>query len=190
MKLTFRFLLFVLALIVLTTACKYFLAEEIEYSGFSPVIAIALFSGMIIKQRKFSFILPLLALLVSDLIIHALFLAGEFDFAGIYSGQWKNYLLLLSVTLIGWLVQAKSYVRVFAGSLIAPTVFYLLSNFGVWLGADGVLYSKDFSGLIQCYVAAIPFYKNGLLASVIFLPLLLFTYNRFVNFRAELRLAA
>lgn len=190
MKLSVRFLLFVLALILLTTVCKFFLAAELDYSGFSPVIAIALFSGMIFKQRQFSFILPLLALFISDLIIHALFLAGKFDFAGIYSGQWKNYLLLLSVTLIGWMIQAKSYTRIFAAGLIAPTVYYLLSNFGVWLGADGVLYSKDFGGLMQCYTAAIPFYKNGLLSTIMFLPLILLGYNWVVNYRADLRLAA
>ena len=190
MKVSARFLFFVLGLILLTTACKFFLAANFEFSGFSPVIAIAVFAGMIIQQRRYSFIMPLLALLVSDLIIHVLYLSGQFDFAGIYHGQWKIYLMLLSTTLIGRLFQAKSYLRIGAAALVAPTLFYLISNFAVWLGADGVLYTKDFSGLVQCYVAAIPFYKNALLATVGFLPVLLLSYNAVMNERADVRLLA
>lgn len=177
MKFNGRFLLFVFLLLILTTACKFYFGANLEFSGFSPVIAIALFSGMIMKQKNNSFLLPLLALLVSDLIIHGLYLLGEFDYPGLYNGQWKVYLMLLSATLIGWLLKGKKYGTLLAGALAAPTVFFLISNFSVWMGSEGILYTKDLPGLIKCYVAAIPFYRNALLATIIFLPAILLLYN-------------
>ncbi len=57
MKNNGRLILFTLILVVLATACKYFFGPDLDWSGFSPVIAIALFSGFIIKQKDMSFLL-------------------------------------------------------------------------------------------------------------------------------------
>ncbi|HUR65518.1 MAG TPA: DUF6580 family putative transport protein, partial [Chitinophagaceae bacterium] len=64
-----RLILFTLILVAVTTACKYFFGPDLDWSGFSPVIAIALFAGFIIKQKDMAFILPLLALFISDAVI-------------------------------------------------------------------------------------------------------------------------
>jgi hypothetical protein len=188
MKSSGRFLLFGLLLVALTTWCKFQFGADIAFSGFSPVIAIALFSGMIFRRRNYSFLLPLAALLVSDLVIHVLYLNNEFAYAGIYPGQWKVYLMLLAATMIGWLLKGRNYGSILLGALAAPTAFYLISNFGVWLGSEGVLYSKDFSGLIQCYIAAIPFYKNALIGSLLFLPSILLMYNFLMYRKLDLKL--
>ena len=50
----------------------------------------------------------------------------------------------------------------FFGSLI----FFIISNFGFWLISD--IYEKNLSGLIECYILAIPFFKNTLLATILF----------------------
>ena len=73
MKINGRLILFTLLLVVLATACKFFFGPDLAWSGFSPVIAIALFSGMIMKQKDMSFLLPLLALLLSDAVIQLLY---------------------------------------------------------------------------------------------------------------------
>ena len=73
MKLNGRLILFTIALIAVATTCKFFFGPQIEWSGFSPVIAIALFSGFIIKQKDMSFLLPLLALFISDAAIQVLY---------------------------------------------------------------------------------------------------------------------
>ena len=178
MMLNGRMILFTLVLIILATACKYFFGPDLDWSGFSPVIGIALFSGFIIKQKDWSFLLPLLALFISDAIIQLLYVNGAFPYAGFYSGQWKNYLILMSATLIGWALKGKSNTSLVVGAIAAPTVFFLISNFGVWMGPQ-TSYSKDFSGLMTSYVAGLPFYKNALIATVVFLPLILFSYNLF-----------
>lgn len=172
-----KLLVFTLILIGLTTACKFYLGPDLQWSGFSPVIAIALFSGFIIKQKGNSFLLPLIAVFISDAIMHLLFVLGKFDYAGFYDGQWKNYLILLSATLIGWLLKGKKLSHIGLGAVTAPTVFFLLSNFGVWLSAKEVFYTNNFSGLMTCYTAALPFYKNALIATIVFLPAILLTYN-------------
>src|SRR4030095_7248618 len=131
MKLNGKAILFILVLIVVTAICKYFFGPEPGWSGFSPVIAIALFSGFILKERDRSFFLPLIALFISDAVIHVLYKSELFEYPGFYSGQWRNYLILLSATLIGWLLKGRSHASLLAGAIVAPTVFFLLSNFGV-----------------------------------------------------------
>lgn len=183
-----KFVLFTAILVVLATTCKYFFGPSLEWSGFSPVIAIALFSGFIMRNRGFSFLLPMLALLVSDFIIHDMYRRGLFDYPGFYSGQWKNYLILLSVVLIGWALQGKKISTLAAGAVAAPTLFFLISNFAVWAGPQ-LTYTKDFNGLLACYAAGLPFYKNSLIATMFFTPGILYFYNALVRNKAQLTLA-
>lgn len=189
MKINPSLIVFTLLLVVLATACKYFFGPQLEYSGFSPVIAIAIFSGFMIKQRNMSFLLPLLALFISDLIIQVLYSQDLFPYAGFYSGQWKNYLILMTATLIGWLLKGRNFPSLIAGALAAPTVYFLLSNFGVWLSTGEAVYSRDFNGLMTCYAAGLPFYKNALIATLIFLPGIVWLYNFLTKKKAALTLA-
>jgi hypothetical protein len=175
MKNRLRITLFTLWVVALATASKLLFAAKIEWSGFSPVIATALFSGMIIKDKKLSFLLPLLASFLSDVIIEVLYVNHLFVFAGLYKYQMVNYALLLSATLIGWILQGKSITAVGLGAFIAPTVFFLASNFLVWYGSKA--YSQNIAGLFHCYQLGLPFYKHALGATLLFLPILISAYN-------------
>jgi len=188
MKINGRLILFTIILVALATACKFFFGPDLDWSGFSPVIAIALFSGMIIKQKNMSFMLPLMALLISDAAIQFLYSQDLFPYAGFYSGQWINYLILLAATLIGWALKGRKYSSLFAGALAAPTIFFLASNFLVWTGSQ-ITYTKDFSGLLNCYEAGLPFYRNSLIATIVFLPVILFVYNYLTKKKAVVVLA-
>jgi hypothetical protein len=184
-----RLILFTLILAALATACKFFFGPDIAWSGFSPVIAIALFAGYIIKQKDSSFVMPLLALFISDAVIQVLYSMDLFPYAGFYAGQWKNYLLLLSPALIGWLLKGRSYTSLLAGGIAAPTVYFLVSNFLVWQTSAEIVYSKSFGGLMTCYEAGLPFYRNSLIATMLFLPVILFVYNYLTRKKAALTLA-
>ena len=190
MKRNEKLFVFTLILIATATVCKYFFGPNLAWSGFSPVIAIALFSGFIFKQKNSSFLLPLIALFASDVIIHILYTQQLFPYPGFYGGQWINYLILLSATLIGWLLKGRTIATLFAGALVAPTVFFLISNFNVWLGTSEVMYSKDGAGLIKCYTAALPFYKNALIATMFFVPSIAIVYNLLTRNKTALKLAA
>jgi hypothetical protein len=189
MKSNGRLIVFSLVLVIITVLCKRFLGSDPVWSGFSPVIAIALFSGFIVKKKDMSFLLPLLALFISDAVIQFLYTQDMFKYPGFYSGQWKNYLILMSATLIGWLLKGRSNGSLLAGVIAAPTVFFLLSNFAVWMVNTEAVYTRDFSGLMTCYAAGLPFYKNALMATIVFLPVILFTYNYMTRNKAVLAVA-
>ena len=184
-----KFSFFTLILVTLTTVCKFFFGPEIAFSGFSPVLAIALFSGYVFKKNEGLFMLPLLSLLLSDLFIQLLYQQGVFDYPGIYGGQWKNYLLLLSATLLGALIRGRSYRALTLGALAAPSFFFLLSNFMVWLSSSETIYAKTIGGLVTCYTAGLPFYRNSLLGTFVFLPVILFLFNYIERKKTALVLA-
>lgn len=189
MKINGRLILFTAVLVMLATACKFFFGPDITWSGFSPVIAIALFAGFIIRKKDMSFMLPLLALFISDALIHVLYLTGNFEYAGFYGGQWKNYLLILSATLIGWLLKGTRTGGLVAGGFLAPTFYFLASNYMVWQATTEAVYPKTFNGLITCYEAGLPFYKNSLAAMLVFLPVILLAYNYMTKKKVTLSLA-
>jgi len=189
MKLNGRIIIFTLILVAIQTACKIWFGAKEGWSGFSPLFAIALFSGLVIRQKNMSFLLPLLALLISDAIIHVLYLNGEFAFAGFYVGQWKNYLILLACTLMGWVLKGRSYSSLAAGVVATPTLFFLVSNLMVWQATTEAVYSKTFNGLMNCYEAGLPFYRNSLIATLVFLPVILLVYSYLTKKKAVLRLA-
>ena len=187
MKLNSRMILFTLLLVILTTVCKFFFGPELAWSGFSPVIAIALFSGFIIKEKDISFLMPLLALFLSDLCIQLLYNGGLFPYPGFYTGQWKNYLILIAATLLGWSLKGRNYSTLAIGTVAAPTLFFLISNFLVW-NAGYATYTKDFNGLLHSYEAGLPFYRNSLIATTLFLPVIILGYNWMMKKTVEMRL--
>lgn len=184
-----RLLIFTLILIAVTTLCKFAFGPKLGWSGFSPVIAISLFSGMLINDRTKSFFLPLIAVFASDLIIHGLYLIKEFDYPGLYSWQIFNYSLLMAVTLLGWAIKGKNYGRIALGAVMAPSVFFLISNCGSWIIDYGNRYTEDLSGLMASYEAGLPFYRNALAATLIFLPSIMLCYNFLVRRTVALKLA-
>jgi hypothetical protein len=189
MKLQSRIILFTLILIVLATVSKLLFAPKIEMSGFSPIIAIALFSGMIVKEKSKSFLLPLLALLISDVLIQIVYEMGLFPFAGLYKYQLLNYAILLFATLIGWMLRGKNYTSIFAGAIAGPTIFFLVSNFFVWAQHFGYQRPMTFEGLLLCFEDGLPFYKNALIATLIYLPVLMVSYNLIVKRNNSLKLS-
>ncbi|UAY53030.1 DUF6580 family putative transport protein [Ferruginibacter albus] len=140
--------------------------------GFAPHIAMALFGGAVISDKKMSFILPLLSLLISDIIYEVLYINKLSVMPGFYSGQWVNYLWFALLTVIGFAVKKENAVSIAAGSVIGATAFFILSNFGDWLGGgldiNNVAYPKTWAGLERCYAEAIPFYQNSLFATLFF----------------------
>jgi hypothetical protein len=183
MKSTVKYILFYFFVLVLTVASKFFLGPNVTLSGISPVIALALFSGMIAREKDKMFLLPLVALFVSDACMQLLYEQNLFPYAGFYAGQWKNYLLLLTLPFLAAIIGASSRVKVLIGAVAGPTLYFLISNFLVWMQAGEAVYTKDMNGLVQCYTLAIPFYRNSLIATLVLLPMLLTTYRHWVATR-------
>jgi hypothetical protein len=181
MKFTKQTIIFLFILVTVSTLVKIICAPQINLSGFTCVIAVSLFAGLTIKDKKFAFLFPLVTLLTSDILLQGLHALNIFPYPGFYSGQILNYVLFLLLTLIGILLRNYKIAGIVAAAFIGPTVFFLLSNFIVWKTQGAVMgYSNNFSGLMQCYTFGLPFYRNSLISTFIFLPAFIALYNRVV----------
>jgi hypothetical protein len=136
--------------------------------AFTPQIAMAVFGGSVIRDRKLSFALPLLSLFISDLIYQFFYMNGIGTIPGFYEGQLINYLLFTSLTIVGFRVRERNVLSILAGAVAAPTLFFLVSNFFVWAGGGGLKRPFTFSGLAQCYNDALPFFWNSLYGTLFF----------------------
>jgi len=134
--------------------------------GFAPQMAMALFAGAVIKDKKWAFILPLLSMLISDVLYQLLYINGLTEIKGFYTGQWTNYLVIAGITLFGFLLKKISVLKVAAFSLSGSILFFLASNFTVWLGGGGLSRPKTFDGLMLCYYDGLAFLRDyGLIKS-------------------------
>ncbi|RYZ22225.1 MAG: hypothetical protein EOO16_09890 [Chitinophagaceae bacterium] len=158
----------ILSFCLLVLACSLYRVWDARPWGFAPQIAIALFSGAIIREKKYAFLMPLASMLLSDSIYQLLYVNGLSKTPGFYGGQALNYVLFASMTVFGFLVKSFNVGRILGVSLAAPTAYFLLSNFQVWIGGGGYHRPKTFSGLMQCMADGLPFYGGSVLATVIF----------------------
>ncbi|MEO6719319.1 MAG: DUF6580 family putative transport protein [Ferruginibacter sp.] len=144
--------------------------------GFAPQIAMALFAGSIVKDKKFSFLLPLFSMLLSDVIYEVLFRFNISSVPGFYDGQFQNYVLFIAVTVIGFMIRKNSPLQIAAGSIAGATFYFIASNLAVWIGGglaiNNLPYAKTFDGLMSCFAAALPFYQGSLLATLFFSAIL------------------
>jgi hypothetical protein len=128
--------------------------------GFAPQMAMALFAGSMIKDKRWAFILPLLSMLLSDALYQVLFINGLTEIEGFYTGQWVNYLLIGGLTVFGFLLKKISVLRVTMFSLAGSILFFLASNFMVWFGGGGLGRPKTFDGLMMCYYDGLAFFRD------------------------------
>ena len=127
--------------------------------NFSPIAAMALFSGAYLPHRGVAFVAPLAALLVSDAIL---------GFHGLMPIVYGSVAL---VVCLGWMLSSnRTAVRIAVAAVAGSMLFYLITNFGVW--ALGDMYPKTLAGLAACYVAALPFFQNSLAGDLFFTALL------------------
>ena len=138
--------------------------------NFTPVIAVAMMSGYFFKNMNISFLILLVAMLLSDLFI------------GFYENVIFVYGSLLLITFIFHKISKKiNFKNLFIFGFIGSFIFFIFSNFGVWvLGSPGVLdlpYERNLNGLIECYILAIPFFLNTFLSTLIFAYPTIFFYK-------------
>lgn len=130
------------------------IARVVPHSpNFAPIGGLALFSGANFKN-KFSFLIPILAMLISDF------------FLGFHKTIPYVYLSFTIIFLIGRNVKFKKWQSLLSASLISSVVFFVITNFGVWANFD--MYPKTINGLFQCYVMAVPFFRNTLLSDLFY----------------------
>ena len=125
----------------------------------TPITALALFGGSYLG-RRWSLIVPLLALLISDYFI------------GFYSGMLWVYGSFIAIGCIGiWLRDHRTIGMTVAATLAGSILFFIVTNFGVWISSE-VFYPHTVSGLLTCYAAAIPFFRNTVIGDFLYVTIL------------------
>ncbi len=117
--------------------------------NFTPVGAMALFSGALLKNRRLAFFFPLLALFLGDVFI---------GFHKLIPIVYASFLVNVAIGL--WLRDRRSIIRISLATLLGAIQFFLATNFAVWqlLGS----FPHTISGLLTCYAAGLPFFWNTL----------------------------
>ncbi len=145
--------------------------------NFTAVGAIALFGAAYFASKKWAILIPLLALWLSDLVLNNLIYA-EF-YAGMTFLSWNMLWVYGSILLIVFagfkLLKKVTLPRVLTGAFGAALIFFIVSNFGVWLTSP--MYPMSLEGLIACYTAAIPFFHYTLAGNLVYCTALFGAYE-------------
>lgn len=138
--------------------------------NFSPVAAVALFAGAYFASKRWAFVVPLAALLVSDLALAATH-GGLYAswFGGI--GIWLVYACIALTTAMGLGLRGKvGGANVLGYSLAGSVLFFVVTNFGAWLGNP--MYPQNAAGLLASYAAGVPFFQWTVLGTLFYSALL------------------
>lgn len=162
--------LLALALIVLAAALRI----APHPWNFTPIGAMALFSGALLKDRRLAFIFPLVALFVGDIFI---------GFHKLLPIVYASFLINVVIGL--WLRERRTIARISLATLLGVIQFFLVTNFAVWWLLNS--YAKTASGLAACYLAGIPFFWNTLAGDAFYSALLFGSFALAERFVAALR---
>lgn len=146
---------------IIAVACLLRLVPHLP--NFTPIGAMALFGGMYL-DKKYAFVLPLVALFLSDLLLgfHATmpFVYGSFVLSG----------------LLGmWVKQHRTGTRVAFGVLLSSVLFFIITNFGVWLVSG--IYERSPKGLLEAFVMALPFFRNTIFGDLLYTTAFIIMYE-------------
>ena len=123
--------------------------------NFTPILGMAVFSGAIINKRFFAYLVPLLAMLLSDLYL------------GFHASMPIIYFSLAICVLIGTFIEARvTILNSFLSISLGVLVFFLITNFMVWYGSG--MYESSISGLLTCYFMGLPFVQNTFISSILY----------------------
>lgn len=131
--------------------------------NFAPIAALALFGGVYL-DKKFALALPLIAMAISDI------------FLGFSPSTPFVYGCFILTGLLGtWIRKRKTVQNIFLASLASSILFFLVTNFGYWLSNS--LYPKTFTGQLQAYYFALPFFRNTILGDLFYTTLFFGSYE-------------
>jgi hypothetical protein len=165
------------AMLILAAAASRIVNAELHLWNFAPVAALGLFGGAVLQDKRWAFLLPLLAQFVADAYFQ-LFTStpGFYDMS-----QFFVYGGMALVTLLGTKMGEPKVARVAGFALSGSLIFFIVSNFGVFLTG---MYGTGVSALTKTYAMAVPFYQPTLVGDLLFSALFFGVYA-LVQRRAE-----
>jgi hypothetical protein len=138
--------------------------------SFTPVAAALLYFGARGSRRQLW--VPLALLVASDVVLTKYVYGYPFSWDHLVTFAWYGAILWLGTNLSEDvnLRETRNWLRVGGAAIASSVSFFVVSNFAVWAGSN--LYPKTFSGLMTCYTAAIPFFRQGMEGDVLFTALM------------------
>lgn len=130
--------------------------------NFNPVIAIALFGGYYLN-RKYAVLVPLLLMVLSDI------------FLGLHNTMIFTWGSVVLISILGVTQKKnKSVLNVAGSSLASAVLFFVITNFGVWISG---WYPYTSKGLADCFIMGIPFFRATLLSTVVYSAVMFGAYE-------------
>lgn len=128
--------------------------------NFTPVAAMALFCGTYVLDKKYSFLVPFAVMLFGDILLEI------FQGTGFHNQMIWVYGSVALITCMGFFLRGREQRQtIMVASLTGSMLFFFITNFGVWLNG---FYGYTLSGMGQCYVAAIPFFKGTVMGDLFY----------------------
>lgn len=159
--------------------------------NFAPMGAMALFGAAHFDQKRYAFLLPILAVWLSDLFLNNVVYSQYYPtFTWFGDGVFYLYGAYALIALVGTQIfkNAVNLPLVLGGALSASAIFFIVSNFGCWVGS--AMYSQDIAGLIACYTAGLPFVDGTIVGDLLFSGVLFGGFALAQSRFPQLRLAA
>tara|TARA_Y100001960_G_C14665673_1_gene823174 strand:+ start:269 stop:790 length:522 start_codon:yes stop_codon:yes gene_type:complete len=127
-------------------------------SNFTPILAVGVFAGFYFRNFILSLFIVIISMFIGDLVI------------GFHNTMIFTYSSLILAVAIGVLIKKFNFKEIIFSGLSSSVVFFIVTNFGSWLTLE--MYEKNFSGLLQSYFMAVPFFHNTLISTLIYLIVL------------------
>ncbi|MFC1647291.1 DUF6580 family putative transport protein [Patescibacteria group bacterium] len=121
----------------------------------TTVGAMSLFTGSKYPLKK-AIVVVLSTMLITDL------------FLGLHGAMWATYGSFLAIVFIGKSISKKKNIAwIIGGSLVSSFLFFIVTNFAVWL-PNSSIYPKTLAGLTECYIMALPFFRNTIIGNLMY----------------------
>ena len=127
-------------------------------SNFTPILAVGVFSGFYFRNFLLGVLIVIFSMFLGDLYL------------GFHGTMFFTYISLAAAVVFGLLIKRLKFTEILFSGLASSVCFFIITNFGAWLTLE--MYEKNFSGLLQSYVMAIPFFHNTLISTFLYLIVL------------------
>ncbi len=138
--------------------------------NFTPMLSASIMAPVVLRNRINGIGLVIISMFISDLII------------GFHVYQFLVYFSLILISLFVSLNLTKYFIVILV-SFLASFMFFLITNFSVWLMWD--FYPKTFYGLIECYILALPFFTNTILSTFFYSLIMFYFFKNFNYFKNQ-----
>lgn len=163
-----------LLIVIILAAAAYRLVQSSPvfsiFSNLTPFGAMALFGGCYFADKWKAFLIPILALWISDIFLNRFYYYDHWSF--FHSGMLWVYGTFALMVVMGQLIKKVTLMKVLVAGVSAAMMHWLVTDFGVWIsGIDvttGLPFTRDLSGFVKCLYLALPFFRNMAIGNLVF----------------------